>query len=730
MSNRQERLVSIVVPAYNAERFIGDSIASILQQSYRELEIIVCDDASTDATGSVVERLGDPRVRYVRSEQNRGGYGAMNWGASYASGEYLAFYHADDLYGPDIVAKEVAFLQGHEDVGAVFCLDRFIDERGAVYAELSLPPEVRGRTTLRSAELTDAMLRRKNTFLRTPGVMFRRAAFEATGGFDQKRFGIAADADMWLRLSMTHAIGLIPEHLFSYRHFPQQWSRIYERLRTTPEMYFAVMDHHLSRPGVRASVSSEALTRYKVWRVTDEAERASNALMLGDPNLAVAILNTSLVRPLLKSTQKARVARVLALRTLVRLAVRAGGGEFSRGLVHVARFRRLPPRKWAAPASTASHSLAPEGVVETSTAGAGPTRGKASRATALRVFIDPFTTHFYGNGLFDPQSKYNRDNALAPWFRLKERLAERRLALDTADYLVNGQRSAKTNVYVSFGVRDNYRALAERDDVLLTAFYLFEVVVVAPEMYAAIPELARYFRRVYSWSDAESLARFVPGDCPVAPFRIPMPNETVLEPYWSRRERAGIIIVNSNKLAALQDGELYTGRLRAIKYFDAHGGIELWGRLWDKGLGTPQLDAEFGDAVRRVWRGPVADKYEAMSRCRYAICFENMILRGWVTEKIFDCFYAGTIPVYFGAPDIADHIPADCYIDFREFSSYDDLRKFLDGLGEADRERYREAGRAYLGSAAFRPYSADAFADRFLGDVETHLRERGLSVPW
>jgi GT2 family glycosyltransferase len=348
-------LVSIVVPAYNAERFLGEALASIRAQTYRNLEIIVCDDASTDATSAIAQGTGDERVRYLCNESTLGGYGAMNRGAGESRGEFVAIYHADDVYDPRIVEREVEFLRQHREVGAVFCLDRFIDETGSEYARLKLPESLANIRVLDAGTLAENLLRHKNTFLRTPSVMFRRTAFDAVGGFDQKGFGIAADLDMWARVSLEYPIGLLDEYLMGYRHYTAQWSKQYERMRTEPEMYFAVMDRHLSRPGVQALVSDEALTAYRVWRVQDETERAANAYMLGDPARAVALLESSLVRPLLRSAQRARVARVIALRTLVRAA--AAVGPRARPLVHFARFRRLPPRTIAPPSTTAAHSL-------------------------------------------------------------------------------------------------------------------------------------------------------------------------------------------------------------------------------------------------------------------------------------------------------------------------------------------------------------------------------------
>jgi hypothetical protein len=570
--------------------------------------------------------------------------------------------------------------------------------------------------------------------------MFRRAAFDSVGGFDQSRFGIAADLDMWTRLSIEWRIGLVHEYLMGYRHYTAQWSKQYERMRIEPEMYFAVMDRHLSRPGVRSLVSAEALTSYRVWRVQDEAERAANAYVLGDRQKAVALLNSSLVRPLLRSSRRVQVARVLVLRTLVRAAAASGTSKPARGLIHFARFRRFPAGDPAPPSASAAHSLGNGGTNgasaaapnETRAAGATPTDAAANRRASVRVYLDPFTRHFHGNALFDPRSRFNRDNALRPWFRLKDRLAEHGVTIETADYLVIADRRAASkrgaNVYVSYGIHDSYQSLIGREDVLLNAFYLFEVVVVDPVMYRATPELARHFRTIYSWTSSDRLRPFVPDMPEVKPFRIPMPFDAVIEPYWSRTDRHGIILVNSNKRAALSDGELYTERLRALKHFSARGEIDLWGRLWENGLGD--LEPEFGDAVRRSWRGPVDDKYEAMSRYRFAICYENMVLDGWITEKLFDCLYAGVVPIYLGAPDINDAVDPGCYIDARRFASYDEMQQYLDALSPTDYEQLRAAGREYLGSDTFRQFSPDAFADRFISDIEAHLHERGLGALW
>src|SRR5215216_4504313 len=115
-------LVTIAVPVYNGARHLRESLDSILGQTYPRTEVIVLDDASTDETPAITASYG-ARIRLVRNSKNLGGFGNMNAGIRLATGSLFAIYHADDVYEPAIVEREVAFLESHPKLGAVFCLD-------------------------------------------------------------------------------------------------------------------------------------------------------------------------------------------------------------------------------------------------------------------------------------------------------------------------------------------------------------------------------------------------------------------------------------------------------------------------------------------------------------------------------------------------------------------------------------------------------------------------------
>ncbi|MCW5207043.1 glycosyltransferase family 2 protein, partial [Desulfobulbus sp. F5] len=103
-------LISVIIPAYNHERFIGPAIESVLQQTWKHLELIVIDDGSKDSTGKVAQSYTDPRFSYYHQE-NQDAYNTINRGLSLAKGEYIAILNSDDIYTTDRLEKLLAIQQ-------------------------------------------------------------------------------------------------------------------------------------------------------------------------------------------------------------------------------------------------------------------------------------------------------------------------------------------------------------------------------------------------------------------------------------------------------------------------------------------------------------------------------------------------------------------------------------------------------------------------------------------
>jgi hypothetical protein len=144
------------------------------------------------------------------------------------------------------------------------------------------------------------------------------------------------------------------------------------------------------------------------------------------------------------------------------------------------------------------------------------------------------------------------------------------------------------------------------------------------------------------------------------------------------------------------------------------------------GLGWDQPIAGFGPdyrrAVRKAYAGvippDVRSKRQVMSGFRYAICFENCSFPGYVTEKIVDCFLAGCIPVYWGAPDITDFVPRETFIDFRRFGSFEELDKYMTDLTEIEAMQYLEAARDFLSSKSFDKFDVDVLVHEWLDIID------------
>jgi alpha(1,3/1,4) fucosyltransferase len=156
--------------------------------------------------------------------------------------------------------------------------------------------------------------------------------------------------------------------------------------------------------------------------------------------------------------------------------------------------------------------------------------------------------------------------------------------------------------------------------------------------------------------------------------------------------------------------DLYLERLRVAAHFGERA--DVFGQGWQRR--HPAVPIELHNAVLRAYRGPVAEKLEALSQYRFSVCLENSVFEGYVSEKIFDCFFTGTIPIYLGAPDVQRYVSPETFIDLRQFRTYAELESFLDGLDESAMRRYVEAAQDFMRSAEYAPFTVECFAQQMV----------------
>jgi len=190
--------VSVVVPCYNSERYIAQTLASILSQTHQNVEVIVVDDGSTDATPAIVEGLEDERVTYLLKE-NSGVSEARNLGLSHAGGGFVAFVDSDDLLPPDFFELRVGFLDAHPGFEGCCGAVTLIDEDGE-----SLPGEFRG-----AEDVEDVLLFRPSTFTCPSNYLFRTAFLRRWGARFNSRLSSTADRYFLLDVLKHGKIGYV-----------------------------------------------------------------------------------------------------------------------------------------------------------------------------------------------------------------------------------------------------------------------------------------------------------------------------------------------------------------------------------------------------------------------------------------------------------------------------------------------------------------------------------------
>ncbi|MBF2021559.1 MAG: glycosyltransferase family 2 protein [Hydrococcus sp. C42_A2020_068] len=214
------KLVSVIVPVYNVEKYIAQTIRSVLNQTYSNFELIVVDDESPDKSAEICRQFQDPRIRIIH-QKNRGLAGARNAGIRHAKGDYLAFLDGDDLWLPEKLEKHVQHLEASSHVGVSFSRSQFIDSDGNSLGIYQMP---------KLKDIRPDHLLCRNPIGNGSAPVIRREVFEAIRFqknlhgtiedfyFDES-FRQSEDIECWFRIAMQTSwqIEGIPDSLTLYR---------------------------------------------------------------------------------------------------------------------------------------------------------------------------------------------------------------------------------------------------------------------------------------------------------------------------------------------------------------------------------------------------------------------------------------------------------------------------------------------------------------------------------
>ena len=278
--------VSAIIPVFNGERFIKDSIESILEQTFNEVEIIVIDDGSTDRTKEFVQSFGQ-KVIY-RRQANAGADKAYNHGISLASGDYVAFLDHDDRWYPAKLEAQVKILTSHPEIGLTYSEVDCIDEDGAPIKRRTWAERRRIRHDLIGDAA--AILKRRFPVSVPSAMMFRRDVLQQIGGFDFNlpRSGGHADGKLCILAGEIAKVYFAVKPLVQYRVHQQQMTHLRRQLIHSYRINFldSLWNHWQQQPEYRALL----LPLYgRYW-----SKEARGAYRRNDVHLAARYLKASL----------------------------------------------------------------------------------------------------------------------------------------------------------------------------------------------------------------------------------------------------------------------------------------------------------------------------------------------------------------------------------------------------------------------------------------------------
>ena len=321
----------------------------------------------------------------------------------------------------------------------------------------------------------------------------------------------------------------------------------------------------------------------------------------------------------------------------------------------------------------------------------------------MKIGIVPFYNKLNKNKLFDIQDKaYNVDNALLPYSEIKNLFSQSNIEVNTLDCYNIEEVDA-----VLFFTLD-YTCLKKclKNKVKKIIYFAWEPEVVdRNHSKEGLKKLEPYFHTIMTWNDD-----LVDN---IKYFKINYPHHLILsENECTERDfnnKKLLVNISGNKKSD-HPSELYSERVKVIDFYNNKGGndFELYGSIWPESYIHS--------------KGKCLSKYNVYNNFKFALCLENMCnINGYVTEKILDCFVCGVVPVYWGATNISSYIPDDCYINYKNFTSLEDMHTYLVSMNYATYQKYVSAITAFLKSKDVRPFTSDFFVENVQNAINSNI---------
>lgn len=325
---------------------------------------------------------------------------------------------------------------------------------------------------------------------------------------------------------------------------------------------------------------------------------------------------------------------------------------------------------------------------------------------------------FYkGDRLFDIHDKIsNRDNNLYHWLLLKNKFTEYGVELSTYDR--SRDKEYSTIIFPDMPNSSQFDLKSKSNIGRDLYLVIFESELIKLENWDI--DRHKYFTKIFTWNDSIVDGKKYIKYC--------WPNTIPHNTHFNNIKKNALCTMIAAHKQNKHPLELYSERVKAIRWFEKYHPekFDLFGMGWNKYIFTGKLSyLNKYDFIRKLhkpkypsYKGTVISKNDKLRNYKYSLCYENARdISGYITEKIFDSFFAGCVPIYLGAPNVTDYIPPDTFIDKRQYPTYESLYKYLAEMSDSEYNGYQGNIQAFLTSQQMHVYSAEKFVEI----ISTHI---------
>lgn len=343
------------------------------------------------------------------------------------------------------------------------------------------------------------------------------------------------------------------------------------------------------------------------------------------------------------------------------------------------------------------------------------------------VVFDSGIYNLEDNKLFIPEISKKISHTILPVCYLAKKLEEKGIKIITPDVYLKMEN--KPRAFLISHLNTIYsKELLKNKNITPLILLCQESPFIATKFYLSLPFFSRHFKYSIVFSGMQKL---LSRKTNYLKMFFPQPyNEHDFSPLLFGDKKLLTMISGAKSIGSwkknlilkliywLKVKEIYSERLKAIEYFSAKESFDFYGRGW----GKISFNSKKEKSIKNSYKGEIDDKQIILQKYKFAFCFENSIFPGYVTEKIFDAMFAGSVPIYLGAPDIKKYIPSSCFIDLRDFKNYDDLYNYISAIKEDKYNEYLISIKKFIASDDYYKFSQESFAETILTIIENEYK--------